>query len=291
MKILSQPNRSDGSTGTVADLKAWRREVGSDQVIGLVPTMGALHEGHRSLISQARKECDLVAVTIFVNPAQFGPDEDLSTYPRTKEQDLAVVRAEEVDLVWFGSTSEMYPDGFATEITLPSLSGRLCGQTRPQFFGGVCLIVLKLFHLFQPDKAYFGEKDYQQLVIIERMTKDLDLGLEVVRCPLIREPDGLALSSRNVNLDSAAREHAVNLSRSLFLAKDLWEQGWVSSREIRDQAISLYGPEVELDYFEVVDRADLQPLDQIDPTRGAMICLAATVGGVRLIDNISLEPQ
>ncbi len=291
MMILPRPDRPEEGAGTVADLRAWRGGIGADQVIGLVPTMGALHEGHRSLIHQAREECDVVALSIFVNPTQFAPGEDFSSYPRTRDQDLEMASREGVDLVWFGNSSEMYPADFATQIELPSLSSQLCGQTRPRFFAGVCLVVLKLFQLFQPQRAYFGEKDYQQLTIIKRMTRDLDLDLEVVPCPLIREADGLALSSRNVNLQGAARQQAVDLSRSLFLARELWQQGVDCPQQIRQEAIALYSSGVELDYFEVVDRQRLEPVDRIDPQLGAVVCLAATVGGVRLIDNISLEPR
>ena len=291
MKILPEPDQSASQTSTVAQLRNWRGGIPADKVIGLVPTMGALHEGHRSLIRRAREQCDLVVLTIFVNPTQFAPDEDFSTYPRTHEQDLEIARAENVDLVYLGNTEELYPAGFATRIELPSLSQRLCGISRPHFFAGVCLIVLKLFHLFEPDKTYFGEKDYQQLVIIEQMTRDLDLDLEVVRCPIVREPDGLALSSRNVNLSAVAREEAQVLSRSLFLARQMWQAGEVSATHLRQEALSLYGTGLDLDYFEVLDRDSLEPLVSIEPDRGAVICVAANVGGVRLIDNIVLEPH
>lgn len=291
MKILPEPNRSDGAAGSAAELRSWKREIAPDKVVGLVATMGALHEGHRSLIRRARQQCDLVALTIFVNPTQFGPGEDYSNYPRTRDQDLEIARAEEVDLVWFGNSDEMYPDDFATRIELPSLSAQLCGESRPHFFAGVCLIVLKLFHLFEPDRAYFGEKDYQQVVNIERMTRDLDLDLEVVRCPIVREADGLAMSSRNVNLNPAARKEALALSRSLFRARELWMEGEECPVQIRQQATALYSSAVELDYFEVVDRDHLVALERIEPGRGAVICVAATIDGVRLIDNIQLEPR
>lgn len=291
MKILPEPDQSASQTSTVAQLRNWRGGIPADKVIGLVPTMGALHEGHRSLIRRAREQCDLVALTIFVNPTQFAPDEDFSTYPRTHEQDLEIARAENVDLVYLGNTEELYPSGFATRIELPALSQRLCGISRPHFFAGVCLIVLKLFHLFEPDKTYFGEKDYQQLVIIEQMTRDLDLDLEVVRCPIVREPDGLALSSRNVNLSAVAREEAQVLSRSLLLARQMWQAGEVSATHLRQEALSLYGTGVDLDYFEVLDRDSLEPLVSIEPDRGAVICVAANFGGVRLIDNIVLDPH
>ena len=291
MKILPEPNRSDPQAHAMAQLRNWRDGIATDRVIGLVPTMGALHEGHRSLIRLAREQCDEVVLTIFVNPRQFGQGEDFSSYPRTREQDLEIARAEQVDLVYLGNKEELYPDGFATRIELPSLSERLCGLSRPQFFGGICLIVLKLFHVFAPDKAYFGQKDYQQLVIIEQMTRDLDLDVEVVRCPIVREPDGLALSSRNVNLSAAAREEAQVLSRSLFLARQRWQAGEVIATHLREEALRSYGTEVDLDYLEVLDRDSLEPLVYIQPERGAVICVAANVGGVRLIDNIVLEPH
>jgi len=291
VKIVSTSATADTGTTSIEAVRHWHRELPGDHRIGLVPTMGALHEGHLSLIRRARAECDQVALTIFVNPAQFGPGEDLESYPRTVEQDLEAAREVGVDLVWIGDRQELYPDGFSTHIELPQLAQRLCGASRPHFFAGVCLIVLKLFHIFAPDRAYFGDKDYQQRVIIECMVRDLDLDLEVVACPLIREPDGLALSSRNVHLDPAAREQALTLSSALFAAEQQWRSGLDSAQKIRDRALMELSGEVELDYFEVVDRNDLSALEVIDPKLGAVACLAATVGGVRLIDNIQLEPR
>ncbi len=291
MKIVSSSATADAGISSIEAVRNWHRELPGDHRIGLVPTMGALHEGHLSLIRRARAECDQVALTIFVNPAQFAPGEDFERYPQTLEQDLEAAREAGVDLVWIGDRQELYPDGFSTQIELPQLAKRLCGASRPHFFGGVCLIVLKLFHIFRPDRAYFGDKDYQQRVIIECMVRDLDLDLEVVPCPLIREADGLALSSRNIHLDPAAREQALSLARALRAADQQWQSGLDSVQQIRECALKELSCEMALDYLEVVDRRDLRSLEVIDPTVGAVVCLAATVHGVRLIDNIHLEPR
>lgn len=291
MKIVTSSATADTGIPGIEAVRCWHRELPGDHRIGLVPTMGALHEGHLSLIRRARAECDQVALTIFVNPAQFAPGEDFESYPQTVEQDLEAAREVGVDLVWIGDRQELYPDGFSTQIELPQLAQRLCGASRPHFFGGVCLIVLKLFHIFRPARAYFGDKDFQQRVIIERMVRDLDLDLEVVPCPLIREPDGLALSSRNIHLGAAAREQALSLSRALSAADQQWRSGLDSVQQIRECALKELSREVELDYFEVVDRDDLRSLEVIDPQLGAVACLAANVHGVRLIDNIQLEPR
>ena len=275
----------------IENLRRWRRGLSGDSILGLVPTMGALHEGHRALLRQARQQCDQVVLTIFVNPTQFSPDEDLETYPRTLEQDLQVARQEGVDLVWVGDREELYPAGFQTRIDLPQMAQQLCGISRPHFFAGVCLIVLKLFQIVQPQRAYFGEKDYQQLKIIQRMTLDLDIPIEVRGCPLVREKDGLALSSRNRYLEDESRQQALTLSAALFRARELWSEGVVQSAEVKQQALERLDPAVDLEYFEVIDREQLTPLEMVDRGRGAVICMAAIVGGVRLIDNIILEPR
>ncbi len=291
MRIISSSSAEQKGIDSIEEVRRWRRALSPDETVGLVPTMGALHEGHRSLIRIARHQCQQVVLTIFVNPTQFAEGEDLDTYPRTLQQDLDVAREEGVDLVSIGDTQELYPEGFATQIELPSLAQRLCGMSRPQFFGGVCLIVLKLFHIFTPHRSYFGEKDYQQLTIIRRMVADLDLDLEVVPCPLIREADGLALSSRNVRLDDAARGKALSLSAALFRARDAWTAGEVSVEKLKNEASRWIADDVEVDYLEVVDRSDLSPLSTVSAASGAVMCMAATVDGVRLIDNIQLESR
>ena len=284
----------DGSTAAdpsplVMKLREWRKSVGPETTLGLVPTMGALHEGHLSLIRQARQECDQVALTIFVNPTQFAPGEDLETYPRTLEADLALAQEAGVDLVWLGNSQELYPQGFATEVAVPRLADQLCGKSRPHHFGGVCLIVLKLFQLFQPTRAYFGEKDLQQVTIIERMVMDLHVETEIVRCPLIREEDGLALSSRNVRLTEQDRRHALSISKALFRIGEEWQQGERRLASLRESALSLIDPALELEYLEFVDRHDLSPMEVDVATEGVAVCIAARAGEVRLIDNITLE--
>ena len=277
------------SAGIVAELQKWRKTQDSDKVIGLVPTMGALHEGHLSLIRQARRESDVVALTIFVNPTQFAPGEDLDSYPRTLESDLQLAQKEGVDLVWLGNSRDLYPTGFATRVEVPTLSDRLCGKSRPHHFGGVCLIVLKLFQLFQPTKAFFGEKDLQQVTIIERMVADLHVETEIVRCPLVREGDGLAMSSRNVRLTPEDRHRALSLSKALFAIEELWRGGERQVQSLVEGAVEVLDPGLELEYLELVDRNDLSPIEGGEATGDVAVCIAARAGEVRLIDNISLE--
>lgn len=273
----------------IEELREWRKSVESGKSVGLVPTMGALHRGHLSLIQKARQQCDFVALTIFVNPTQFAPGEDLETYPRTLESDLELARSEGVDVVWLGNKEDLYPQGFATEVRVPDLADRLCGKSRPQHFGGVCLIVLKLLQLFQPMRAYFGEKDLQQVIIIERMVQDLHIETEIVRCALIREADGLALSSRNIRLTAEDRTVALSLSKALSAVHDAWQQGERNSEILRGLTHSLLAPQVVLEYLELVDLADLSPLHHEEIGREIAVCLAAKVGEVRLIDNVILE--
>ena len=277
------------SAGIVADLQKWRKTQDSDRVIGLVPTMGALHEGHLSLIRQARRECDVVALTIFVNPTQFAPGEDLDSYPRTLDSDLQLAQKEGVDLVWLGNSRDLYPTGFATRVEVPTLSDRLCGKSRPHHFGGVCLIVLKLFQLFQPTKAFFGEKDLQQVTIIERMVADLHVETEIVRCPLVREGDGLAMSSRNVRLTPEDRQRALSLSKALFAIEESWRGGERKVQSLVEGAFEALDPGLELEYLELVDRNDLSPIEGGEATGDVAVCIAARAGEVRLIDNITLE--
>jgi pantoate--beta-alanine ligase len=255
--------------------------------VGFVPTMGYLHEGHLSLIRRARTECEAVVVSIFVNPTQFGPGEDYERYPRDEARDLALLEREAVDVVFVPTVEEMYPPGFSTwvEVTGP-LAERLEGASRPGHFRGVATVVLKLFHLVQPHRAYFGEKDAQQLRIIRRMTTDLNLPIEIVACPIVREPDGVALSSRNVYLSPTEREHARALSRSLALARRLiLEEGVREAAEVRRRLREYLraAPGVALDYVSLAHPETLEEVERIEGP--VLVLVAARVGSARLIDN------
>ena len=253
--------------------------------IGLVPTMGALHEGHRSLVRQARQQCDTVAVSIFVNPDQFGPSEDYKAYPRTLEADLAACREDGVDLVFHPGVEQMYPQQRLTTVRVERLTASLCGAFRPVHFDGVTTVVAKLFNIVQPDYAFFGEKDYQQLVVIRRMARDLDMPIEIIGCPTVREPDGLALSSRNVYLDPAQRQQAASLNRALRRGGEQIAAGTIDAAQLVAEMraeIEEAGP-CGIEYIEIVDPQTLEPLAVVD--RPGRICLAVRVGGCRLIDN------
>ncbi|MFB3916852.1 MAG: pantoate--beta-alanine ligase [Terriglobales bacterium] len=269
-----------------AACRAVRRE---GKRLGVVPTMGALHQGHLSLVRAARTQSDVVAATIFVNPLQFGPNEDYTQYPRTFERDCQLLEAEGVSLVFAPTTEEMYPPGATTFIEVAGLSDKLEGRSRPGHFRGVTTVVAKLFHITEPDTAFFGQKDAQQVVIIRRMVRDLDMDVEIVICPIVREPDGLALSSRNAYLDSQQRKSATVLYRALTRVQTLADTG-----ERRAAALAAAGrqvvseePGVQLDYLEIVDPETLDPIEDI--SRGALVPIAAKVGATRLIDNILLH--
>ena len=275
---------------SLAEAKLWRKNLDEGETLALVPTMGALHEGHRSLLRAARARCDTVVLTIFVNPRQFSSSEDLDEYPQRVKEDLDAAAADGVDLVWLARAQEVYPPGFATQVSLPALADRLCGKSRPHHFGGVALVVLKLFNIFTPDEAFFGDKDYQQATIIDRLVADLDLDIEIVRCPLIREPDGIALSSRNRNLTAEGRVAARALSKGLFTAGELYRMGeripsrllLAVSEVIRSE------PRAEMEYLELLDPVALDPIDQRVPQTGAVLLVAVSIDGVRLIDNLLL---
>ena len=260
----------------------------NDGPLGLVPTMGALHEGHIHLIDRAVSECPTVVVSIFVNPTQFGPGEEYGTYPRDYESDIRICRSRGVVAIYSPTADAMYGKEFSTLIEVPSLAEGLCGPHRPGHFRGVATVVAKLFAACKPDRAYFGEKDYQQLILIRRMALDLNLGIEVVGCPTVREKDGLALSSRNVNLQGDERKRALSLSRGLRKATELFAAG-EKEASILILAVSqeLEMAEAKIDYIAVVDPDTLKPLERVDIS--ARIAVAAHIGATRLIDNIPLE--
>jgi pantoate--beta-alanine ligase len=275
---------------TIEEMRAACRAARQEQrQLGFVPTMGALHAGHISLVRAAREQCDAVAVSIFVNPTQFGPKEDFSKYPRTFEHDCELLEAEGVAILFAPSDQEMYPPGATTFVTVEGLSDKLCGRSRPGHFRGVTTVVAKLFNIVAPDLAFFGQKDAAQVAIIRRMVRDLDLDVEIVVCPIVREPDGLALSSRNAYLDPRQRQQATVLYRSLMRVQALADGGESKTDRLIAAALEVFKqqPEVRLDYFEIVD---CDTLDRVaDTAQGALVAVAAFVGATRLIDNIVLH--
>jgi len=256
--------------------------------LGLVPTMGALHEGHLSLVRRAKAECKSVAVSIFVNPTQFGPQEDLSKYPRDLQRDLALLETLDVDLVWTPTPDGMYPPGFQTWVAVDGLTSPLEGAIRPEHFRGVTTVVTKLFNAFQPEKAYFGQKDAQQVAVIRRMALDLDFPIEIVTCPTMREADGLAMSSRNMYLDPNERRAATVLYRALSAARSVYEQGERSAESLRQIVTETFAhePLAQLQYVSCADYDTLQEMEIID--NKALLSMAAFVGKTRLIDNFIL---
>jgi pantoate--beta-alanine ligase len=258
------------------------------QRLGLVPTMGALHEGHLSLVRAARKTCEAVVASIFVNPTQFGPNEDLAKYPRNFERDCALLEKEGVDLLFAPAVEEMYPQGVVTWVWVEGLSEKLDGHSRPGHFRGVTTIVAKLFHMIEPDAAFFGQKDAAQVAIIRRMVWDLDFPVEIVACPIVREADGLAMSSRNVYLDAEQRRESLVLNRALMRVKKLWEAGESDTAKLVAAGREEMAREkmVRLDYFEIVST---DTLDRVESAgSGTLVAAAAFVGTTRLIDNVVL---
>ncbi len=256
--------------------------------VGLVPTMGYLHEGHLSLIRQAKAECDHVVVSIFVNPTQFGPNEDLSKYPRDLERDLALIKPLGVDLVWTPTAEVMYPPGYQTWVEVEAITLPLEGSMRPGHFKGVTTVVAKLFNGVQPDKAYFGQKDAQQVAVIRQMTRDLNFPLDVIVCPIVREADGLAMSSRNKYLEGENRQAALVLFRALSAAKELYESGQHDAVKIRGKMKEVIQsePRAELQY---VSCADYDTLEELELIKGkALLSMAVIIGKTRLIDNFIL---
>ena len=281
---------------TVRQLRAWSREERSRgekadgrTPIGLVPTMGALHAGHASLIRLAADSCRRVAVSIFVNPTQFGPNEDFARYPRTFDADCALAEAEGAEVIFAPSVEELYPGGAATFVAVEGLSGRLDGASRPGHFRGVATVVGKLFIAAEPDHAFFGQKDAAQVAVLRRMTADLRLGTEIVVCPIVREPDGLALSSRNIYLSTEERKQALVLSRAIGKVRALAAEGERSADVLIRAARAEFAgePAVRVDYIELVEWATLLPVGKAAP--GSLFAVAAWVGPTRLIDNTILD--
>jgi len=260
------------------------------RTIGLVPTMGAMHQGHFSLIERARGECGFVAVSIFVNPTQFGPNEDLGAYPRPVEADLAGCEARGADLVFVPSVEEMYPRESVTTVAVKRLTDTLCGRTRPWHFPGACTVVAKLFNIVLPDKAYFGAKDFQQAVIVKRMAGDLDFPVEVVVCPTVREADGLAMSSRNAYLTPQERKQATALSGALRLAERMIRQKRPPAKQVIEAVrrhIAADAPDGAIDYVQIVDPYELRDVEKTDPP--VLVALAVKFGKARLIDNALVD--
>jgi pantoate--beta-alanine ligase len=265
----------------------WKRE---NLRIGLIPTMGYLHEGHLSLIDQIKPYCDKIVVSIFVNPKQFGPGEDLEKYPRDFERDQEMLQQRDTDLIFYPSAGEVYPDPYYTYVVVEELGKVLCGRTRPHHFRGVTTVVAKLFQISKCDVAAFGQKDYQQALIIKRMIEDLNFDLKLLICPTVREPDGLAMSSRNSYLTAEERERATCLYQALSKAEELFKSGETHAARLREEmkSIIVAVPELGVDYLEAVDAETLQPLEKVD--RKTLLAGAVWLGKTRLIDNILVEP-
>ena len=259
--------------------------------IGLVPTMGALHEGHLSLVRAAKAQCEAVVVSIFVNPLQFGPNEDLAKYPRTFERDCELLRAEDVDFVFAPAVEEIYPEKLSTYVTVEGLSDRLCGRSRPGHFRGVTTVVAKLFNIVQPHMAFFGQKDAAQVAIIRRMVRDLNFAVEIIACPIVREPDGLAMSSRNAYLKPQERKSALVLHRALQAIEEGFRQGERRAKALTESGKQMIveEPGVKLDYLEIVDPDSLEAVEMV--SRTALAAVGAFVGTTRLIDNVLLDPE
>jgi pantoate--beta-alanine ligase len=274
---------------TIAGMKATcRAATRAGKSVGLVPTMGALHEGHLSLVRASKSQCDETAVSIFVNPLQFGPSEDLDKYPRTLQRDTELLQELGVDLVFVPQVAEMYPAGAKTYVDVADLSSKLDGGSRPGHFRGVSTVVCKLFEIVRPDRAFFGQKDAAQVALLRKMVRDLDLDVQIVVCPIVRESDGLAMSSRNAYLNPDQRRQALILSRCLQQVKAAAEAGEHDAgklSEIGRQAIASE-PGAKLDYFAIVDADTLEPVDRVAP--GTLVAVAAWVGTTRLIDNVVL---
>lgn len=276
---------------TIAEVRAWRDQVPPDQKVALVPTMGALHAGHMSLMGLARDRAEVSIASIFVNPLQFGPSEDLSKYPRPVEADIALLEGAGIDAVFLPPVAELYPEDASTFVVEESVSLPLCGAVRPGHFRGVATVVLKLFNIVTPDIAVFGQKDAQQCVVIERMVRDLNLRIDIVRGPIVREPDGLALSSRNIYLDAADRRAAPAIFASLEAARLAFEAGERNAETLAGigRAVLAAEPRLKLQYWEVRHPESLAAIETIGPA-GALFAVAAHLGTTRLIDNYLAQP-
>jgi pantoate--beta-alanine ligase len=273
---------------TIAGLRKSRPKL--PEPVGFVPTMGYLHQGHLALVRQARAENPSVVVSIFVNPTQFGPQEDFARYPRDPQRDLALLEKERVDLVFTPTAEEIYPPQFNSWVEMGGITEKLEGASRPGHFRGVATVVAKLFNIVQPDKAYFGQKDAQQLIVIKKMASDLDMNLEVIAVPTVREPDGLAMSSRNTYLNAEERKQAVVLYQALKLAQKLYTEGEKDAQSIRQQMTALIEkqPLANIDYISIADAETLDELEIVKPP--ALVSLAVKIGKTRLIDNVVLIP-
>lgn len=271
-------------------VKAWRAE---GLTVGLVPTMGFLHEGHASLVATAAAQCDRVVASVFVNPTQFGEGEDLESYPRDFEHDCEILESKGCSMVFHPEVIEMYPEGFATYVNLESeMTAQLCGKSRPGHFRGVCTVVSKLFNIVNPDRAYFGEKDAQQLAVIRHMVRDLAFDIEIVGCPIVREADGLAKSSRNTYLDEAQRQAAPVLYKSIQAAQEMIADAGdakVAASDVVELMRSIIAaePATNIDYIEAVDDLTLLPVEYVK--EGTLIALAVKIGKTRLIDNFTVK--
>jgi pantoate--beta-alanine ligase len=277
---------------TIADMKvACRRATRNGQSLGFVPTMGALHEGHLSLVKASKARCDVTAVSIFVNPLQFGPAEDLDKYPRTLERDTTLLEQLGTDLLFTPAAEEMYPPGAQTYVVVEDLSNRLDGASRPGHFRGVATVVTKLFEVVRPDFAYFGQKDAAQSALIRKLAGDLDMDVQVVVCPTVRERDGLAMSSRNAYLTAEQRQQAPVLYRSLLRVQSAVDHGEHDSAKLIEIGKQVIANEagVKLDYFVIVDLDTLDPV--ADVSRCALVAVAAYLGSTRLIDNVLVTPS
>ncbi len=267
-------------------IRDWKKQGYS---IGLVPTMGYLHEGHGSLIERAVKENDKVMVSVFVNPIQFGPNEDLETYPRDFDADLQMIEKLGADMVFHPEPSDMYAPDFSTTISVAGVSENLCGARRPGHFNGVCTVVTKLFNLSEADRAYFGQKDAQQLAVVRRMVRDLNANIEIIGCPIIREDDGLAKSSRNTYLNPDERKAATVLSKALRTGKQMIESGEKNAEVVKSKITEIISKEplAKIDYVEITDWNSIEPVDIID--RSTLCAIAVYIGKTRLIDNFIYE--
>jgi len=271
----------------IDDMKRLRQQLAKS--VGFVPTMGYFHEGHLTLVRQARAENSSVVVSIFVNPTQFGPQENFNSYPRDTQRDLAMLEKEQVDIVFMPSVAEMYPPQFSSWVEVGKVTEKLEGASRPGHFRGVTTVVAKLFNIVQPTRAYFGQKDAQQLLVIKKMVADLDMNLEIVAVPTVREPDGLAMSSRNTYLNPQERQAAVVLYQALSLAQKLWSEGEKNAERLRQEmkAFIQKEPLADIDYVSIANAETLDELDKV--TSSALVSLAVRIGKTRLIDNVVLE--